>query len=70
MAIIDGKIIAEPADEIGIIAPSSPPTVNDGDTTILCGACGTAIWSQPALVKINNMVIKCPQCGKFNLVDL
>ena len=74
MATIEGKIIAEltaePTDEIRIITPSHLPTVYDGDTTILCGACGAAMWSQSALVQIKNMVIKCPKCGKFNLIDL
>lgn len=62
------KIIPEPSEGTRtILAPPEAPAIRgDGDLTILCGACNIAICQNIIPGQVENIVVKCPNCGKFN----
>ena len=69
MAIKKGKIIPElQTGTRTILAPPQAPAIKGkGDDSIVCGSCGIILVSDldPTIV-IENIVIKCPDCGSFN----
>lgn len=69
MADQKGKIIPEPQPNTRtILAPRQAPAIKgEGGDSILCGNCGiTLVSNLDATTVIENIVIKCPDCGSFN----
>jgi predicted RNA-binding Zn-ribbon protein involved in translation (DUF1610 family) len=63
------RAIREPigGDRIILAPPSAPAMRGNGNTNIVCGACGTVLIERvhPHL-RIGSMVIRCPNCKQCN----
>jgi len=62
------KIIPEPVAGTRTVIDQKtlPVAVSSGNLNYLCGSCGVALIQGMVGDQFNNIVIRCPKCGKFN----
>jgi len=62
------KIIPEPSEGTRtVMKPKVVPAFKgDGDTDYVCGQCGVVLADKMRQGQVQNIVVRCPKCGKYN----